>query len=182
MDESQSLDKLKYPIGRFNKNSMDAPQYLERSIFSIETLPHKLQNVVSRLNEKQLDTPYREGGWTVRQVVHHLPDSHINAWIRFKWALTEDSPMIKAYFEDRWAMLPDYKAPVHLSLNLLTSLHERWVQLMQGLSDQDWENTFVHPETEKPIRLREMVGMYAWHGEHHLSHIRNLMERNGWKH
>src|SRR5690606_33347480 len=99
------LEKIKYPIGKFNKRAMEAPEYLERSIFSIETLPLKLQNTVTRLNEQQLDTPYREGGWTVRQVVHHLPDSHINAYMRFKWTLTEDLPLIKAYHEDRWALL-----------------------------------------------------------------------------
>lgn len=182
MDDSQLLENLKYPIGKFDRNAMNAPQYLERSIFSIETLPLKLQNTVSRLNESQLDTPYREGGWTVRQVVHHLPDSHMNAFIRFKWTLTEDSPVIKAYYEDRWAALPDYRSPIYISFNLLSSLHERWVYLMRSLSASEWDRSFIHPETKKEVTLKEMAGMYAWHGEHHLSHIRKLIESKGWRH
>lgn len=182
MDEDQSLDKIKYPIGKFNPASMTSSEYLERRIFSIETLPVKLQNAVNKLKENQIDTPYRDGGWTVRQVVHHLPDSHMNAYIRFKWALTEDSPLIKAYFEDRWATLPDYNLPVYISFNLLASIHERWVNLMRSLSGEDWQKGFIHPETKKEVKLIEMVGIYAWHGEHHLAHILNLIDRKGWKH
>lgn len=181
MQENFELDKLRYPIGKFDRTSMASIQYLERSIFAIETLPVKLQNIVNKLNEVQLNTPYREGGWTVRQLVHHIPDSHMNAYIRFKWTLTEDSPTIKAYHEDRWAELPDSQSAVYISLNLLSGLHERWVTLMKSLSKNDWEKEYIHPETQKSIKLIEMVGMYAWHGEHHLSHIRNLMERKGWK-
>lgn len=181
MEENIVLDKLRYPIGKFNKASMDSNQYLERSIFAIETLPVKLQNVVSKLNEAQVNTPYRDGGWTVRQVVHHLPDSHLNAYIRFKWTLTESTPTIKAYREDLWAELPDSKAPVYISFNLLSGLHEKWVTLMRSLTASDWEKSYIHPETQKAVSLIEAVGMYAWHGEHHLSHIRNLIERKGWK-
>lgn len=181
MLENLDLEKLKYPIGKFDKSGMDADQYLERSIFAIETLPVKLQNVVSKLNEAQLNTPYREGGWTVKQLVHHIPDSHMNAYIRFKWTLTENKPTIKAYYEDRWAELPDSKAPVYISLNLLSGLHERWVTLMRSLTKSDWEREYIHPENQKAIKLIEMVGMYSWHGEHHLSHIRNLIDRKGWR-
>ena len=180
MEDISGLEKLKYPIGKFNVASVNDDQYLERSIFAIEALPFKILNTVNKLNDKQLDTPYRPGGWTVRQLVHHIPDSHTNAYIRFKWTLTEDNPVIKAYFEEKWAELPDSKAPVYIAFNMLASVHERWVILMKSLKKEDWEKSFIHPANNNTVSLKELVGMYAWHGEHHLTHIRNLIRRENW--
>jgi len=173
-------EHLKYPIGKFNPVGIYEKDYLLRRILEIETLPIKLQNIVNKLDQKQLDTPYRPGGWTVRQLVHHLPDSHANAYIRFKWTLTEENPTIKAYKEDLWAELPDSKAPVYVAFNMLSSIHERWVILMRSLSEAEWERSFIHPETKKTISLRDMAGLYAWHGIHHLAHIHNLIVRERW--
>ena len=132
------------------------------------------------LTSSQLDTPYRPGGWTVRQVVHHVPDSHLNSLVRFKWALTEDRPTIKAYDEKGWAALPDYQViPIAHSLDLLESLHVRWVGLLRNLSWTQLQREFVHPESG-PVSLAETIGAYAWHGQHHLAHIQHLIEREGW--
>lgn len=136
--EAQNLEKLQYPIGRFDPALMQHDEFIERSIFAIETFPIKLQNVVQLLDDQQLDTPYRPQGWTVRQLVHHIADSHLNSYVRFKWALTEDNPLIKSYVQDRWADLPDSQLPPHVSLRLLTSLHDRWANLMKGMSASDW--------------------------------------------
>lgn len=179
---SEDLQKLRYPIGRFEPPSRIDEDQIERWISDIEALPADLSRTVEGLTDTQLDTPYRPGGWTIRQVVHHLPDSHMNSFIRFKWALTEDRPEIKAYFEDRWAELPDYSvAPVSASLDLLEALHRRWVALLRSLTRQDLDRTFIHPESG-PANLAETIGSYAWHGRHHLAHIRELIRREGWNH
>lgn len=177
---SDELEKLRYPIGRFAPPShIDADQ-VERWISEIEALPADLRRAVKGLTAGQLDTPYRPGGWTIRQVIHHLPDSHMNSFIRFKWALTEEKPEIKAYCEDRWAELPDYSAtPVSVSLDLLEALHRRWVTLLRSLTRQDLERTFIHPESG-PANLAETIGSYAWHGRHHLAHIREAIRRERW--
>jgi uncharacterized damage-inducible protein DinB len=134
---------------------------------------------VGGLREQQLDTPYRPGGWTVRQVVHHVPDSHMNAYVRFKLALTEDAPTIKPYAEDRWAKLSDSSAPLETSLTLLENLHSRWVLLLRSLSEEDWGRTFRHPELGVR-RLDQTLGLYAWHGLHHTAHVTSLRQRMGW--
>lgn len=178
--ELDNLENLQYPIGRFDVDTLQHDEFVERNIFAIETFPIKLQNVVNLLDDLQLDTPYRPGGWTVRQLVHHIPDSHINAYIRFKWSLTEDNPHIKSYIQDSWAILPDSKQPPHIALRLLSSLHDKWASLMKGMSEKDWERTFFHPEHDKTYSLKYCLGMYVWHGEHHLAHIKALMAREGW--
>ena len=177
---SAELEKLRYPIGRFEPPSRIDRDYIERWIGDIEALPADLRKAVKGLTDAQLDTPYRPGGWTIRQVIHHLPDSHINSFIRFKWALTEDRPEIKPYFEDRWAELADYSmAPVAASLDLLDGLHQRWVALLRSLTGQDLKKTFIHPESGL-VKLPETIGSYAWHGRHHLAHIREAIRREGW--
>ena len=175
------LNSLRYPIGKYTKPDPITDQQISDFIRRIETLPARLKAAVSGLSENQLDTPYRPDGWTVRQVIHHVPDSHLNSFIRFKWTLTEDNPVIKAYFEDRWANLNDYKeTPIEVSLSLLESLHKRWVILLKSLTKSDLQKTFIHPETNRQIKLDELIGLYAWHGDHHLAHIESLKKRMGW--
>ena len=173
------MTDLRYPIGKFTYGTYveeQKPQYLNE----IEQTPVWLRAAVKGLSDAQLDTPYRPGGWTVRQVVHHVPDSHLNCYLRFKLALTEDEPTIKSYAEDRWAELDDSRAtPIEVSLTLLESLHDRWVRLMRSLSPQDWKRTFLHPE-RGVMSLDKTVAMYAWHGRHHVAHITSLRERRGW--
>jgi hypothetical protein len=174
-------EELRYPIGRFHPPAHVSGEQVRAWIDDIERLPAALRAAVERLTPGQLDTPYRPGGWTVRQVVHHVVDSHLNSFIRFKWALTESRPTIKAYFEDRWAELPDYSdTPIETSLRLLEALHERWVFLLRGLDADDLQREFVHPDSG-PVRLDMNVGIYAWHGRHHLAHITGLVEREGWR-
>jgi len=173
------MTDLRYPIGKFAYGTYveeQKPQYLNE----IEQTPAWLRAAVKGLSDAQLDTPYRPGGWTVRQVVHHVPDSHLNCYVRFKLALTEDEPTIKPYAEDRWAELGDSRAtPIEVSLTLLESLHDRWVRLMRSLSPQDWKRTFRHPE-HGVMSLDKTVAMYAWHGRHHVTQITSLREREGW--
>ncbi len=177
---STEAPDLRYPIGHFSPPDTTVTQdQLDRWIDDIAALPSDLRSAVSALSENQLDTPYRPGGWTVRQVVHHLPDSHMNSLIRFKWALTEDRPLIKAYDEKGWAVLPDCRKPIGHSLDLLDALHRRWVDLLRGLSGPQLRREFVHPESG-PVVLAVTVGAYAWHGRHHLAHIERLIELEGW--
>jgi uncharacterized damage-inducible protein DinB len=139
-----------------------------------------MRAAVARLTDEQLDTPYRDGGWTVRQVVHHVPESHLNSYVRFKLALTEHEPTIKPYFEDRWAELEDARtAPIELSLNLLDAVHGRWVWFLRSLKPTDFERAFQHPDLGK-VTLDKNVALYAWHGRHHVAHITSLRERMGW--
>ena len=175
---SQTPD-LRYPIGPFSPPDPVTQAQVEAWIDDIAVLPAALRRTVSALTDAQLDTPYRPDGWTVRQVVHHLPDSHMNSVVRFKWALTEDRPVIKAYDEKGWAVLPDSREPIALSLDLLDALHHRWVGLLRGLSWPQLQREFVHPESG-PTTLAVTVGAYAWHGRHHLAHIQGLIEREGW--
>ena len=166
------LEKLKYPIGKFEKPKRITLETIGRWIDQLEHLPQQLRYAVEGLNQEQLDTPYRPGGWTIRQVIHHLPDSHMNSYIRFRWALTEDKPKIKAYHEDRWAELSDAKeANIDISLILLEALHIRWSMLLRSLTLEQLHRYFIHPETGKKVRLDENIGLYAWHGKHHLAHI-----------
>jgi len=172
---------VRYPIGKFTWQGEISREQRERWIQDIAELPALLAAEVRGLSPEQLDTPYREGGWTIRQVVHHLADSHLNSFTRFKLALTEEHPTIRPYFEDRWAEGADARLlPPEVSLRLLDALHERWVFLLHSLSDEEYARDFYHPESMATIRLDYSVGNYAWHGGHHLAHIRSLKEREGW--
>jgi uncharacterized damage-inducible protein DinB len=173
---------LRYPIGKFERPSAPLESDHRRQfIDAIAETPARLAAAVAGLTPPQLDTPYRPGGWTVRQVVHHLPDSHMNSYVRFKLALTEDEPTIKTYEEDRWAALADTReTPIETSLALLESLHKRWVVLLRALAPADWERKFRHPALG-PMRLDQNLALYAWHGRHHVAHITVLSERNGWR-
>lgn len=163
-------DALRFPAGRFTApDGPLAPAAISAAIDAIAALPAALRAATAALGDDALDTPYRPGGWTVRQVVHHVPDSHANAYVRFKWALTEDAPAIKVYNETAWAELPDTAAPVAGSLDLLAALHARWVGLMRAMTSEDWARTFVHPVSGE-TRLDHAAAMYAWHGRHHLAH------------
>jgi len=171
---------LQYPVGRFAWPDAVSPDDRRSCIDEIEQTPKNMRAVVTGLSEQQLDTPYRPGGWTMRQVVHHLPDSHLNSYLRFRLALTEDEPTIKPYDEARWAELVDARtAPVELSLTLLDSLHKRWVLLLRSLSGADCSRKFHHPELGE-VTLEKNLALYAWHGRHHVAHITSLRQRMGW--
>jgi len=170
----------RYPIGKFDGRGPANPAERERFIQNIEEAPAKLKAAVAGLSPQQLDTPYREGGWTVRQLIHHVPDSHLNSYIRFKLALTEDEPTIKPYHEDRWAELADTKlTPVDVSLTLLDSLHKRWTVLLRSIPPKDWARSFRHPELG-PLTLDTNLGLYSWHSRHHVAHVTALREKMGW--
>ena len=170
---------LRYPVGQFVLPDSTTAQERAAWIREIARAPSDLRAAVSGLSEEQLDTPYRPGGWTVRQVVHHVPESHMNAFIRFKLALTEDQPTIKPYDEARWAMLAENALPVDVSLDLLEALHLRWVRLLESMSDADFQRRFVHPESGS-WRLDQYLSQYDWHGRHHIGHITALRSRMGW--
>lgn len=177
----QELQKLKYPIGQFDCPINITPLHIESWISILEHFPNRLENLVKNLTNDQLDTVYRPDGWTLRQVIHHLSDSHHHSYSRFKWTLTEDKPVIKAYFEDRWAELFDSKtAPTEMSLLHLRAVHAKLVYLLKGLSEVNLNKCFIHPETQVEVVLKKNIGIYAWHGNHHYSHIENLMKRNNW--
>lgn len=174
------MEDLRYPVGKFEMPKEVTTEDRERFIREIAEAPALLRRAVAGLTPVQLDTPYRPDGWTVRQVVHHVPDSHLNSYVRFKLALTEDEPVIKPYFEDRWANLADsQQTPIEVSLSLLESLHERWVTLLRSLSEEELNRVFRHPEIG-PVRLEQNIALYAWHGRHHIAHITNLRKAKGW--
>jgi uncharacterized damage-inducible protein DinB len=178
---TEDIEVLRYPIGKFKWPSEYSSELVRQNIRTISELPKKLIAEVGRLKEDQLETPYRPEGWTVLQTVHHIFDSHVNSYIRFKLALTEDNPTIKPYNEALWAELADSKnAPVEWSLQLIDLLHKRWVVLLQSMTDADWQKTLNHPEMGKDITLYRLVALYDWHSRHHLAHIVNLKERMGW--
>ncbi len=171
---------LSYPIGKFQFDPAVTPATRARCIESIRRMPADMKTAVAGLTDEQLDTPYRPGGWTIRQVVHHVPDSHMHSYIRFHWTLTEDDPLIKAYDQDAWANLADGKsAPVGLSLALLEALHARWVILLESMRAEDFERRLQHPESGR-LTLDIMLQLYAWHGAHHVAHVTGLRERMGW--
>src|ERR1700680_4869360 len=174
------MTDLRYPIGKFSYDGHLTEDQKRGFLGDVAHTPKKLRAAGQGLSEAQLDTPYRPGGWTVRQVVHHVPDSHLNSYVRFKLALTEDEPTIKPYAEDRWAELADSKAtPVEVSLTLLDSLHDRWVRLLRSLTPEEWKRTFRHPDLGA-MTLEKTLALYAWHGRHHVAHITTLRERSGW--
>jgi hypothetical protein len=171
----------RYPIGKFHFDGPPTEDQRTQLIADIEQAPSALRAAVTGLSPQQLDTPYREVGWTVRQVTHHVPDSHMNAYIRFKLALTEDEPTIKPYAEDRWAELADTQStPVEVSLVMLDSLHNRWVRLLRSLEPDDWKRTFRHPESGSLVSLEKNLASYAWHGKHHVAHVTELRKKMGW--
>ena len=176
------MDDLRYPIGRFEFSGKETAESRTRSIAEIAATPGHLRAAVSDLSPAQLNTPYRQNGWSVRQVVHHLPDSHLNAYTRFKLALTENEPTIKPYDEKLWAEMNDVqKLPINISLTLLHALHARWFEALKYVSDDEWNNrTLFHPEHKKTMRLWNVLGNYAWHGKHHVAQITALRERMGW--
>lgn len=173
MTTTTDLEQLRFPIGKWNRPETNDAASLAASIATLAAFPAKLRAAVAHLSDEQLDTPYRPGGWTVRQVVHHCADSHMNAYIRCKLALTEDKPTVKPYFEDRWAELKDGKTlPAEISLRLLEALHTRWEVLLRSMTDQQLLRSFIHPEFGVEYRLFQVISLYAWHSEHHLGHVR----------
>lgn len=173
-------EDLRFPIGKYDKNLQITPEQRKQFVTEIAELPGNLREAVRNLSDEQLDTPYRYEGWTVRQVVHHVGDSHMNSLIRFKLALSEDNPTIRPYAEDLWAKTAEYKMPVEVSLNLIDSIHQRWATLLESMTDEDFARTLNHPETGI-WTLENLLGMYVWHGKHHTAHISSLRKRNGWQ-
>ena len=172
---------LRYPIGPFEELAEIGPEDRSRYMRELERLPAEMRAAVAGLTDEQLDTRYRPGGWTLRQVAHHVPDSHMNSYVRMRLALTEDEPTIRPYFEDRWAKLPDAsRAPVGLSLDLLEALHGRWVFMLRGIEPEQWIRTFRHPE-RGTATLQANLALYAWHGRHHVAQITSLRARQGWR-
>ena len=170
MSEEQ-LDQLRYPIGKFTVPPAYTGADLQIWKNDIKELPSLLRAAVAGLTDEQLATPYRPAGWTLRQVVHHIADSHLNAIIRFKWALTETNPVIKAYKEAEWAKLPDYELPLEPSLMILDGIHARLTALFENFTEEQWDKTFIHPESGATISLKRNLALYAWHGKHHVAHI-----------
>ncbi|TKK67786.1 putative metal-dependent hydrolase [Ilyomonas limi] len=170
----------RYPIGKYEPQPY-SQQQKDKWLLDLQLLPSDLENAVHNLDEAQLHTPYREGGWTVHQLMHHIADSHMNAYIRFKLGLTEDNPPIKPYEERLWAELNDVKIlPINISVTLLFALHERWFATVKDLSEAEWMRTVFHPEHKKELTLWFLLGLYAWHGRHHVQHILSLRERMQW--
>jgi uncharacterized damage-inducible protein DinB len=175
-------DELRYPVGRFEPPASVTPADRAGFIDVIANAPARMRAAVAGLDDSQLDAPYRPGGWTVRQVVHHVPDSHMNAYVRFRLALTEPNPVIRPYNEADWAQLPDARSgPVAYSLALLESLHARWVALLRAMTDEDFARTYRHPDQPgRDLPLSEVLANYAWHSRHHVAHITRLRDRMGW--
>lgn len=176
------INSQQYPIGQFDCPSSITTQTLEAWISILEHFPNRLSNLVTSLSDAQVDTPYRDGGWTLRQVIHHLYDSHHNSYTRFKWTLTETNPLIKTYDEKGWATLFDARQmPITLSINALMALHAKWVFFLKGLNEDQLQQQFIHPDGNEAVSLAENIGIYAWHCNHHYAQIENLMLEKGWK-
>lgn len=179
--EKTSLEELRYPIGKYVIPRPITEDNLSKWITVLEELPSRLEKLVEGLAEDQLETPYRPDGWTVRQVIHHISDSHHHSYIRFKWALTEENPIIKPYFEKEWANLFDTRtAPIQISLNHLKAVHAKLVYLLKGLSKEQLQRTFTHPDGNEVTTIEENIGRYAWHGSHHFTQIEKLIQGKGW--
>jgi hypothetical protein len=175
-------EELRYPIGHFKAPYEYTRQILQEYISEIELFPRHLKMEVAHLNKEQLDTMYRPGGWTIRQVVNHMADSHMNALIRVKLALTEEKPVIKPYAEQYWAELPDAKEDnIQPALAIVEQVHHKWVLLLRSFTEKEWQRGYIHPEKGREVLLNESAGSYAWHCRHHLAHITRLKARNGWK-
>ena len=171
-----NLEALKFPVGKFVKPESITKEIIDSAISDVENFPNFVKAEIENLDEKDLNLRYRPKGWTISQVVHHCADSHINSYVRFKLALTEDLPTIKPYEESLWAELPDSKLSPFVSLKLLEALHERWVFILKSLSDDDLNREFIHPEQSEKISLKENILIYSWHCQHHLAHIRQAKE------
>lgn len=172
----------RYPIGQFTYDGDNSAEARDRHIGDLAALPDRLRDAVRGLGQEQLDTPYRQGGWTVRQLVHHVADSHMHAYLRWKSALAEDSPVVKPYDEGVWARMPDVqRVPIETSLDLLHSVHQRLVSVMHSMSDADFNRGYFHTEHRREFPLHEVLAMYAWHGKHHTAHVTALRGRNGWR-
>ena len=180
----QEDEKLRYPVGRENEQEELKKGYSEdlknSLMIDIKMLPSSLEFAIQNLDAAHLEIQYRPGGWTVQQLVHHVADSHINAYIRFKLGLTENNPIIKPYDQDAWALLPDSNLPVNLSITLLFALHARWYQLMEQMNESEWQRTIYHPEKKFELTLWDLLKSYAWHSRHHVAQILQLRERMGW--
>ncbi len=177
----ENTEQLRYPIGPYQKQENTSPQLQKEWIATLGALPSWMDASIENLDEAQLKVPYREGGWNTQQVIHHLADSHMNAYIRLKLALTEDNPTIKPYAEAEWAKLIDTEVvPVNVSVTMLHAMHRRMVALLQGLQPHEWERTYYHPEHQRNFPIWEVVAMYAWHSRHHTEQVRRLRERMGW--
>lgn len=175
------MEELKYPVGQYKKPEIFTKEILATAISIIEQFPKKIKQEVLHLTDEQLDTPYRPEGWTIRQVVHHCADSHMNALIRLKLALTENTPTIKPYMEALWADLADTKTlPIHSSLIIIEGVHKRWTAVLKSMNEKDFTRSFIHPEKGRAITLNESADMYAWHCNHHLAHITHLKKRKNW--
>jgi hypothetical protein len=171
----------RYPIGRHTHPDSVSPEQRAKFIEQIAQCPDALRAAVRGLDDARLDTPYRDGGWTVRQVVHHVPDSHLQAYVRIKLALTEDEPTIKAYEEDRWAELPEARsAPIEMSLSLLDAVHARWIAALRSLTPAHFTRRYFHPQQQRHLSIDQTLALYAWHGRHHVAHIQSLRQREGW--
>lgn len=172
--------QLQYPIGQYEPQLFSEQQFAQWKT-DIRFLPQHIENAVATLDEAQLHVPYRPDGWTIQQVVHHVADSHMNAYIRFKLALTEDSPIIKPYYEEKWALLSDTRQlPINISITLLHALHARWTSIIENIAADEWDRSVVHPQYNKTMSLWYLLGLYAWHGRHHTAHIISLKERMNW--
>ncbi|MEK4048688.1 YfiT family bacillithiol transferase [Bacillus sp. FSL K6-2839] len=174
------MTSLQYPIGLYEPVEEKTKEQLEAWIDQLAAIPQEYEAVTYQLTDGQLDTPYRPGGWTVRQLIHHVADSHLNAYLRFKLALTEETPNIRPYDQAGFAELPDSKAPISLSLPLISSLHRRWVTLLRGMSEEDFNAFYYHPADQQTVSLYDATGMYVWHSRHHLAHITELIKKNQW--
>jgi hypothetical protein len=174
------MEDPRYPIGKYIEQPFSDGQ-LREWLLDIQTLPQQIEYAITNLDEFQLETPYRDGGWTVKQLVHHVADSHMNAYIRFKLGLTEDTPTIKPYDEAAWAEMSDTKnLPVNLSVTILYAVHRRWLEILENISTDEWDRKVIHPEHNKEMTLWVLLGMYAWHSRHHVAHITNLRKRMIW--
>ena len=170
----------RYPIGKYEPQPFSEKQKLDW-LNDIKFLPQTLENSIHNLDEYQLNTPYREGGWKVKQLIHHVADSHLNAYCRFKLGLTEENPTIRPYEEKLWAELNDIETvPINVSLTLLHALHTRWYATIRDLKDEDWNRTVLHPANNKTFSMWHLLGMYAWHGKHHVAHVTTLRDNKGW--
>lgn len=177
----ENSDQYRYPIGPFKLPENITDVDIDALIENIKHYPSQLRMEVEKLSNEQLDTPYRDGGWTVRQLVNHIADSHTNAYFRFKLALTEDHPTIKPYDENKWAALADSRnIPIQPAIKMLEGVHERWVFELKALTNKEFESTFYHPDDEETISLKASLAKYVWHGAHHLAHIKRLKDRQGW--
>jgi hypothetical protein len=181
MLQNAELEKQRFPIGKFAAPASYTPALLQGYKESIRDFPGKLRAHTQHLSDQQLDTPYRDGGWTIRQIVHHCADSHMNGFTRCKLLLSENTPTIKPYPQDDFAAMADTKMPVHTSLIILEGVHSRWYEILKSIKESDLERCYIHPEYGREVPLKESMANYAWHGEHHLAHITSLKKRMGWR-